>query len=166
MANIGILEYWTWPYEIDTFAALQAQQAAWEPEDQDPRRVNFRLWQRLRQQVQENWEDFGHNRINFNTWNRWGIPPLFVHGHVSTAPLGVRHLAYWYEGGWIYHRYDEWDIQDWIDRNRYSETTHGALMELESDLLRDDEGRCEQCGRMFRICTLARTYDASACPDP
>jgi len=162
MVDIGILEYWMWPYEISTFAELQSQQGYWMPEDTVP----LRLWRQLRQQVQDNWEDFGRDIIDFNTWNRWDIMPLYVHGRRSSEQTGVRHLAYWYEGGWIYHRYSDWEVQEWLDRNRYTETTHGTLMELGSGLLQDDEGRCEQCGRMFRICTLATTYDANACPEP
>ena len=172
--NIRILEYWMWPYvlwdwEYGSIPELQSQQVYWMPEHP----VTIRMWRQARRRVQENWEDFGRNMITVNSWNYWDIWPLYVHGRITSERLThgynrpkVKHLVYWYEGGWIYHRYSSWEIRDWINRNRYSETTHGALVELESGLLQEDEGRCEFCGRMFRICTLATTYDANACIDP
>eukprot|EP00854_Cymbomonas_tetramitiformis_P032184 gene32184-40724_t len=161
MANIGILEYWMWPYDdLFTFYDCQSQQAYWVPEDP----VIICLWRQARRRAEEDWEDFGRDAINVNSWNFWNVWPMYVDGRRSSEECGVRHLVYWYEGGWIYHRYSGREWQQWLDRNRYSETTHGALIELRSGLLEDNEGRCDFCGRMFRVCTLARTMDANACP--
>ncbi|KAK3288227.1 hypothetical protein CYMTET_4283 [Cymbomonas tetramitiformis] len=154
MANIEILQYWMWPYDTFTFHDCRSQQAHWVPDDP----IILRLWLQARGQAEADWEDFGQNAVGVNSWNylRW---PMYVHGRRSSERCGVRHLVYWYEGGWIYHRYSGREWQQWLDRNRYSETTHGALIELRSGLLEDDEGRCDVCGRMFRVCTLASLYN-------
>ena len=149
---------WPYPY-FSTFTECQLRQAHWEPENP----FSLSLWRQARQQALESWEDFGRNTINGNSWNWLGVWPRYVHGRRSSERTGVRHLVYWYEGGWVYHHYSGWEWQEWLDRNSYSETTHGAHVELGSGLLQDDEGRCDCCGRMFRICTLASILDANAC---
>jgi hypothetical protein len=152
------------PYELFTF-----QDCQWDQHlpasffiHGDP--LILHLWWQARARAEEAYEDFGRHAVNLTSCNQWEGWPIYIQGRRSRARMGVRHLVYWYEGGWVYHRYSVGEWVQWLDRNRFSEMTNGALVELRSDLLEDDEGRCAFCGRMFRICNLASTWDATACP--
>eukprot|EP00854_Cymbomonas_tetramitiformis_P013616 gene13616-biopygen14008 len=41
---------------------------------------------------------------------------MYVHGRRSSERFGVRHLVYWYEGGWIYHRYSDLEWRGLLHR--------------------------------------------------
>jgi hypothetical protein len=127
-----------------------------------PEIVNLLWWQAM-QRAEAAYIEFSRAGINVYSWNSYSLRPLYIHGRTSTERTGVRHLVYWYETGWEYNQYQVWEWQEWLQRDRYGVIAYEALSELDSDLLRQDERRCECCNRASRICALARRFEVAAC---
>jgi len=127
-----------------------------------PEIVNLLWWQAM-QRAEAAYIEFSGAGINVHSWDGYDLRPLYIHGRTSTERTGVRHLVYWYETGWYYNQYQLWEWQEWLQRDRYGVIAYEALSELDSDLLRQDERRCDCCNRASRICVLAGRFEVAAC---